>query len=435
MRKLSLQRTIAFLLIVILSAVLFGCAAEDRVKAGDSRIVPETAGADKKTPGYAVSGEMTGGASAVGIEAEPMDETLADAYNEYAFRFFREVLAEEDGTMMVSPYSLWFALGMLSNGATDTTLAEIEQVTGMSTEQMNRLAAWFMSRQEDDGVFTIADSVWITGKFAEEIYPEYLKIIGNAYRAAVFRTDFEKPEAVEDINLWVSEHTKGMIPKMNDRIDPKTVMMLINAIAFDAKWDAPFEEENCNEETFTHEDGTTEQRKLMYGGADGTYYENDFCTGFRKSYKDRQYSYVALLPKEGVTVSELAASLTAESYRELILNARGGDVYVKIPEYKEEYGASLVDVLERMGIREAFTNYAKFGKLSNRETKVSGVVQKTFIEVNREGTKAAAATEILQVYCDSVDFRDIYRVYLNRSFVYMIIDNLTGCPIFIGTVR
>ena len=174
MRKLFLQKTIAFLLIVILSAALFGCAAEDRVKAGDSRIVPETAGADKKTPVYAVSGEMTGGTSAAGIEAEPMDETLADAYNEYAFRFFREVLAEEAGTMMVSPYSLWFALGMLSNGATDTTLAEIEQVTGMSTEQMNRLAAWFMSRQEDDGVFTIADSVWFTGKFAEEIYPEYL---------------------------------------------------------------------------------------------------------------------------------------------------------------------------------------------------------------------------------------------------------------------
>jgi len=435
MRRKYLQKPIAVLLIVILSAALFGCAAEDRVKAGDSRIAPETADPGENEGNYAVSREMTGGTSTTGIEPEPMDAVLADAYNDYAFRFFREVLSGEDETMMISPYSLWFALGMLANGASDSTLSEIEQLTGMSTEQMNRLAAWFMSRQGEDEVFTIADSVWLSEAFSKEINPDYLKICGNAYRAAVFCTDFTKPEAVTDLNRWVSEHTKGMIPKMNDSLDPKTIMMLVNAIAFDAKWAKPFSENSCNDETFKHEDGTEEQRKLMYGDADDVYYENALCTGFRKSYEGRQYSYVAFLPKEGVTVNELAASLTAESWRELRANAKDGNVYVKIPEYKEEYGASLTEILARMGMREAFTNLAKFGNLSERETHVSEVIQKTFIEVDREGTKAAAVTEIGMRYTDSVDVRDIYRVYLNRSFVYMIIDNLTGCPIFIGTVR
>ena len=422
------------LLLAALMSSLVGCSPEDTQAApGDTR-----PGAESRSPLAGAEGaveELTAGTTGPAAETERMDRASADAYNNYAFRLFRKTLSRENGTMMVSPYSLWFALGLLVNGANGETRTEIENMLGISTEQMNRIAAGFL-KQEDEAeekVFSTADSIWLAENFAQAVKETYLRTCATYYRASVFRADFENPKTVDVLNRWISDKTKGMIPKMNDRLDADLAMVLVNAVAFDAKWAKLFEKDAVVSEPFAHENGQTEEKKQMYGEAD-FYLENELCTGLWKDYQGGRYSYIGLLPKDNFTVSELADSLSAGSYRDLLEKKRTGNVLVSIPEYKEEYKVSLTEILATMGMNRAFGG-GDFSGIAEESLYVSEVLQKTFIEVNPEGTKAAAATEILMKNESVIDEDDTYRVYLNRSFVYMIIDNITGCPIFIGTVR
>ena len=209
-----------------------------------------------------------------------------------------------------------------------------------------------------------------------------------------------------------------------------------NALSFDAEWQSIYYDHQVRDSIFTKEDGTTSKVKLMYS-TEGDYLETEQAEGFLKYYADRKYAFAALLPKEGVTVSELLASLTGEELRRILEHPVKITVHGAIPEYESEYSVQMNQILQEMGMADAFdiykADFSGIGSQRDGNLYISGVVHKTFIEVSERGTRAGAAT-MVAVNGGAGMPSESRTVYLDRPFVYMIVDCESNLPVFIGTV-
>ena len=414
-------------------------------KPADPTEAPEDPTATPTTPpadptGAPVSGgstELTGGSSGSPAETKEPDDVMREAYETFAYRMLKAIPGGE--TRMISPFSIYTALAMLDNGAEANTLAQIDSLLGLTeTERNAYMAAWIrrLTESQEGAVFTNADSIWVKSALEKAVPKAFLDTCAQYYKAAVFSAAMDAG-TVNDVNGWVKKNTMGMIDKIVDELSPATAMILINAIALDAKWWDPFLTDAIRTDyTFTKEDGTTAKVDMMFGEADYGYLENELCSGFTKSYKGGEFKYVALLPKEGVTIAQLVDSLQPGVVKSLWENEKRGEVHIGLPKYEEEYSLLLNDVLKELGMTEAFDEYtAQFGRLvdpSVTSVYVSKVLHKTFISVDNEGTKAAAVTAIVMDEATAIGPENIYRVVLDRPFVYMIVDS-EGMPIFLGT--
>ena len=230
-----------------------------------------------------------------------------------------------------------------------------------------------------------------------------------------------------------------MIPEILDEIPDEAIMYLVNALAFDAKWADEYEEHQIREGRFTMEDGTRQDVDMMHSD-EYTYLEDDLATGFIKYYKDRKYAFVAMLPNEGVTVSQYVDSLTGEHLRELLNNPLDLTVFASIPKFETEYDIEMSEVLQEMGMTDAFDyRVADFSKLGTYNVDgmnicINRVLHKTFISVSEQGTRAGAATAVEMVAEGAMEIVEFKEVVLDRPFVYMLIDCETNLPFFIGTM-
>ena len=382
------------------------------------------------------SRELTAGSSGQPAETKVMDEVMRKAYETFAYQMFRTTTSGE--TRMISPFSIYTALAMLANGADGNTLAQIDKLLGLTdTERNAYLAAWIAaltSKQTEAVKFTNADSLWIRKDREQYVPTTFLNTCAQYYKAAVFSA-LMNDETVQDVNNWVDQNTMGMIKELVKELSPDNVMILLNAIALDAKWASPFAEARIVEDyDFTKADGTKQKVEMMFDDMTYGYLENESATGFIKSYEGGAFSYVALLPKEGVSIEALIDSLQPGVLRNLCLNAESGDITIGLPKYKTEYEVILTDALMSLGMTDAFDDdLADLSRLfEGIHTNVSKVVHKTFISVDDKGTKAAAVTGIFVDEATCVMPGTPYRVILDRPFVYVIVDS-EGLPIFMGT--
>lgn len=175
----------------------------------------------------------------------------------------------------------------------------------------------------------------------------------------------------------------------------------------------------------------------MYS-TESIYLEDEHATGFMKKYKGGKYAFVAMLPNEGVSVSEYVESLSGEKLNALLENPQYKTVYAAIPQFETAYDTEMADILKGMGMPDAFDpDDAEFGRLgasTEGGIYINRVLHKTFISVNEKGTKAAAATVIEISDCGAMLPEDLKEVYLDRPFVYMLIDCENDIPFFIGTM-
>jgi serpin B len=238
---------------------------------------------------------------------------------------------------------------------------------------------------------------------------------------------------VDDINKWVKSHTGKLIDKIVDQIGPNTVMYLINTLYFEADWQEQYEKYQVINGNFKLAQGKTVPVEFM-NSFENSYLKDDMAQGFMKPYKGNKFSFVAMLPNEGMSVDSYAASLTGEKFLSLIKNKVDEPVQVSIPEFKSEYSKSLVEPLKALGLKDCFGwSSANFSKMANNDLRVSEVMHKTFIQVDTLGTRAGAATEV-EIQTKGTEIPK-YKVILDRPFVYAIIDNETSLPIFIGTMH
>ena len=376
-----------------------------------------------------------------GAEKELADpETGAVAAADFGIRLFRAALREDENTLL-SPLSVLYALGMTVNGAQGETLVQMEKVLGMESDTLNSflLAYWDSLPESGDYKLRLANSLWFKDTPSLEVRKSFLQVNADYYGAGAYRAAFD--EATRNrINSWVREHTDGMIPKILDQIPEDAVLYLVNALAFDARWENVYYENQIRDGVFTSEEGTPRNVKMMHS-KERAYLEDEMATGVIKYYKDRSYAFVALLPKEGVSVSRYVESLDGNQLLELLAEARNVPVVTGIPKFETEYSADLGQVLQEMGITEAFdretADFSRMGTYGaeNRNLCISQVLHKTFLSVSEKGTKAGAATVVqMAPGAAAPGAREEKEVILDRPFVYMLIDCETNLPFFIGTM-
>lgn len=370
------------------------------------------------------------------VQAQEDLEAQNAAATEFAVRLFRASEKSGENTL-ISPLSVLCALAMTANGAENETLAQMEAVLGMTTQELNLYLYSYMRSlpQEEDCKLSIANSIWFTDDDRFTVNPDFLQTNADYYGAGIYKAPFDD-QTCRDINLWVKEKTDGMIPNILDRIPDTAVMYLVNALAFDAKWKDRYTEQQIRDWEFTREDGTKQTASFMYSGED-IYLEDEKATGFMKHYKGGNYAFVAMLPKEGVSVTEYVSSLEGAALHELLANPQYETVTAAIPKFEAAYDTDLSEVLPGMGMPRAFEpGQAEFGKLGHSTEggiSISRVLHKTFISVDENGTKAAAATVVEMEDCGIAPSLP-KQVILDRPFVYMLVDCENDVPIFIGTL-
>lgn len=356
----------------------------------------------------------------------------------FAVELFRTAQSTGENTL-ISPISVIYALSMTANGASGDTLAQMEDVLGLPVETLNTLLHSYMEQLPNGEKYklNLANSIWFKDDDTFTVEPDFLQTNADYYGAAIYRAPFDDSTR-KAINRWVKENTDGMIPEILDQIPQDAVMYLVNALAFDAQWQTIYKDTQIRDGVFTTEGGKEQKVKLMYS-TEGKYLEDENATGFIKYYADRKYAFAALLPNEGITVDAYLSNMTGEHLSDLLADPVSVTVYAAIPKFKTEYSAEMSEILQKMGMTEAFDcNTADFSRLGSSglgNLYINRVLHKTFLALDEKGTKAGAATAV-EFNCESAAIQpeDVKTVTLDRPFLYLLIDCENNVPIFIGTM-
>lgn len=384
-----------------------------------------------------------------GVMARPVDgvtdlESGNIKMTDFAVRLLqstREDAPSAEKNLLLSPLSVLSALAMTGNGAENETLAEIEAALGMKMGDINQyLYSYYQSLPQWESKYELkpANSIWFTDSSNFSVNPDFLQINADFYGADIYKAPFDKT-TLKDINHWVNDRTDGMIRGILNDIPKESVMYLINALAFDAQWDSIYRQDQVRKDTFTLEDGTQQTVEFMRC-SELQYLEDAKATGFLKYYLGEKYAFVALLPKEGITVSEYVDSLDGTALHELLSAPTETLVYTAMPKFQTEYSAEMTDILKALGITEAFDEEAAdFQSLGSARDQlgqplnlyIGQVLHKAYVAVDERGTRAGAATAVAMSGGAGIS-SEIKEVNLNRPFVYMLIDCENKVPFFIG---
>ena len=352
---------------------------------------------------------------------------------------------DKNGNYVISPISIQMALGMTASGSDkgSKTQKELMEVLMPGTNEepsaLNNEMASFAKRMQDseDAEWHVANSVWVNNNGRVKLRDSFVKDTTNYYAAELYSAPFDA-STVEAINQWVKKNTKERIPEIIKEISPEARIALVNALSFDGEWAEQYEEADIAEnQTFHNADGT-EAKTTMLCGTEGRAIKLAGGLGFIKPYRGYQYSFVGILPPEGMSTEEYLKKIASDTtgFSDAYLNADSSrDVIVKMPEFKTEYGKEMNDVLKALGVTEAYTDDAKFDAMVTDDSmpvKIGTVIHKSMIEVDRHGTKAAAATIVMMDEMGAVMMEEPYMVTLDRPFIYAVVDNETGVPVFLG---
>ena len=372
--------------------------------------------------------------NAAASETKEPDDTFVNACASLGFT----LLNAENGTesRMVSPVSVLYALGMTANGAAGETKKQMEQAlyNGEPAEDFNGYFRAFADSLPNSETckLAVADSVWLNANFTPA--EAFLQTCALSFDADIFGMDFAREDAVGRINGWTSEKTDKMIPQILDYLSPTSPAVLVNAVLFDAKWQKEYEDFAVYDEEFTDYAGNTTAREFLHSEED-SYFKLGKGTGFLRPYTER-YSFVGILPDEGTDVFDYAKSINAEKFTEQVKNPqrKHGKVHVSMPSFTFDYDTELSETLAALGMPLAFSDAADFSAMGECDEPfcIGEVLHKTRIELTRHGTKAAAATAIVMETTAAMDYEEPIVITLDRPFVFAIVENGTGLPVFVG---
>ena len=371
----------------------------------------------------------------VELPSEDEEKKFIDGTTDFSFEIMKKILEKNDGkNIMISPVSIINALAMVENGAAGKTLTDMEAVVGrgMTRDEYNRaLSEYCKSLYSEDATFSNANSVWIKDDVV--VQDPFVQNCKNYYNSEIYKAPFDKT-TINDINNWGYNNTNGLIDNTVDDMKETDIMFLVNAIYFEAKWKVQYEEKDISENrVFTDKNGNKDQVTMLVS-EENDWFKLNGGTGFIKPYKGDKYSFVGILPGEGKSPEEYMSEINGSDFANAIANQENGHCCVEIPEFSADYKSSLREALIDMGMGSAFEN-ADFSEMFDLSTvdggnaKIGDVIHNTHIDVDRNGTKAAAITKVEMVAgAAMVDGH----VVLDRPFVYMIIDNDTNMPVFMG---
>lgn len=437
-RNRILLIAVSLLLLASMTLSFVGCGAKKEAEA-----LPETVKKsgetenEKALPPSKVLSESISPNNVDNTELIDEDNVLAA---DFAVRLFKA--SEKDGeNTLISPLSVLYALAMTQNGAGGATLSQMEEVLGLPKDKLNSYLSSYVKTlpQGESYKMTLANSIWFKDSEDFTVDHDFLQTNADYYSADIFKSAFNE-QTLKDVNTWVNESTDGMIPHILDEMSKDSVMYLINALAFDAEWASKYFEFEVREDFFTREDGNRSLVEFMHG-SESRYLSDGKATGFMKNYAGGGYAFVAMLPNKGVSISEYIESLDGKKLHDMLSDPQRCEVITKLPKFETEYDVEMSDILKGMGMSNAFdinsADFSGIGTFRDNNICIGKVIHKTFISVGESGTKAGAATIIDMIAgaaADGEDREPPKEVFLDRPFVYMLIDTENNVPFFIGTM-
>ena len=355
----------------------------------------------------------------------------------FAFGLFQDITAyDESDIVFISPLSASIALSMTAAGAEGATQEEMLRTLGFGGLSVNDLNACnrgiidLLSSDPEGVELNVANSLWVSDRFT--LKSRYIRTAGSEYSARVSNLDFSDPASPSVINRWCAENTAGRIDKMIENIDPATQMYLLNALYFKGMWTTPFDAANTRKDIF-HGNRRDSEVEFMHRTASFPYYIGPEGALLELPYGEGSFVMDIFLPAEGVSAEEFASGLDGEALSTLTGLLQTDRIKVTLPKFKAEYETSLNATLQRLGMRDAFTPSADFSGMSKEPLMISEVKQKTFIEVNEEGSEAAAVTSVAVMRTSLAPEPLEFRV--DRPFVFLIRERTSGTVLFMGLVR
>ena len=375
------------------------------------------------------------------LRGEGVDKTMTPALLGYSTRTVSKLLGgEEAANVVYSPANLYLALSMLTETVDGETRAQLLDLLGAEDEETVRTTAnaiWRSLYTDSANSKTLlANSLWLS---EGQVYKtETVERLANDYYASVFSAPMGTGDTNKAVQAWLNTNTGGLLADAAKNIEtkPQTVMLLLSTLYFKDRWSDEFYDGATSEDTFTAADGTRQTADLLWS-KESVYLSDDNTTGFMKYYDGGRYAFVALLPSEGVSIADYVAGLTGGKLHALLNEHRYGTVEAAIPRFTASSSLELNDALKAMGVTDAFdasrADLRAMGGAPNDQLYVSGVLHKTYLSLDENGTKAAAVTAVVTDTA-SAEPPQVYRVVLDRPFVYMIVDTHANLPLFLGTV-
>ena len=366
------------------------------------------------------------------------ENSVIEASNAFAFSLFRELQrAEPERNLFVSPLSASMALGMTLNGAGGETFEEMRQTLRLAGLTLPEINASYRSLIDllhglDPGVaFQIANSVWYRQEFTVE--QPFLDVVEASFDAEVQGLDFEDPSSRDIINRWVARSTADRIKEIVNEFEADQVMFLINAIYFKGSWTQRFDRGRTRDDLFRLIDGTRKPVKLMEQQGEFGYQVDDLFRAVDLPYGRGAFSMTLVLPNEGIDLETFVSGLDEASWARLVEGLSNEDVVVSLPRFRLEWEKTLNETLQALGMEAAFMGgIADFTGISRSEggrLYIDKVKQKTFVEVNEEGTEAAAATSVgIKPISGPAEFR------VDRPFFFAIRERFSGTLLFLGKI-
>ncbi|MFC7522511.1 serpin family protein [Parapedobacter sp. GCM10030251] len=369
------------------------------------------------------------------------EQQKADNDNRFAFEIFRTATTDlkANENALLSPLSVGMALAMTNNGAAGETRKAIESTLkfdGLDTETINAYYQKLMTdlpALDPRTTLEIANSIWYRQGF--HVLPDFLNANHTFYKADVSALDFADSGAPDVINNWVSEKTKKKIPTIIDgSIPDDMVMYLINAVYFNGAWEQRFDKADTKKGVFQLPDGSTLQTDFMHLKHTFKVAATNDLEAIELPYGNKKYSMVVLKPRETVSTAQLAEKLAdKDTWASVIRALNTTETQLALPKFTFSYENKLNDELAVMGMEVAFSNSADFSGINEiGELKIDEVKHKSFIEVNEEGTEAAAVTSVGIIL---TSLPQTYAFTVDRPFLFAIREMNTGLILFIGQVN
>ena len=364
---------------------------------------------------------------------------LARPYAQFGFDVLRELRSERPGeNVFISPTSIAVALAMTSNGASGTTRDAILRTLHADTQSLeafnaaNRaLAAEIAATRSVQ--LSMANALWVQQGFP--LKPAFTQTLQSAFSAQAANLDFRSPAAIQAVNGWVAKHTNDRIAKILDEIDPSTVAILANAIAFKGKWTLQFDPKETQPRDFTTGTGAVHQLPMMKHSAEYAYANGNGLEAIRLPYADRTFAMYVVLPQDPAGMQSFLRQLTPDTFAALISSLQERRGTIELPRFTISFNATLNAILKKLGMGIAFSGSADFSGISDRSRlEISEVRHASFLKVDEEGTEAAAAT-ITGIRPAMARFEPPpFHMIVDRPFFVAIRDERDGQLLFTGTI-
>lgn len=367
-----------------------------------------------------------------------LSEAFQGPMMDFSWNIFKESV-HNSGNVLISPASIYLALAMTMNGANEDTLIAMQKALSaqsLTQEQLNAACRDWISllraKTENTSV-SVANSIWFRQEYP--VSDAFLQVNADYFDAAAQALDFNSSDAVKVINDWVKDQTQDKIDSIVNEIDADTIMYLINAVYFKSDWTTPFDANDTAKGDFYAPSGTV-IADFMNRTGEMSYVDTGGVKGVLLPYDDGRFSFFAVMPPQDQELRDYIGNLAGADITALIESMECGQVKLSLPRFETKYEDSLIDELTALGMGVAFTDSADLSRINANgvsELFISDVLHKTYCRVDEKGTEAAAVTSV-EIQFSGIPNYDAV-ISFDRPFVYGIIDNASGTPLFLGLLE